>query len=120
MDFDYFITTQSMGLLSIEDIGNCAIDGFNDRGEEFILVVDTNLGRTRIFTFGPFIQDMETLPNEVSCILKQINYSIQNISKQIRQWINNPRYNITQAMEIDKEEALNKCRDIIEYMRNPI
>lgn len=117
MDFDYFITTQSMGLLSIEDIGNCAIDGFNGRGEEFILVVDTNLGRTRIFTFGPFVPDMETLPNEVSCTVKQINFSTQMISKHIRQWINNGRFVITQAIEIEKEEALDKCRNLVDYMR---
>lgn len=120
MDYEYFITTTANGVLTVEDCGNCAIDLFNDQGMEKILVVDTNLGATRIFTFGPFNPDLDRLPNMCSTTLKQLNYAVQSINKEIEKFLNDYKFGGTQAIEIDKEEALSKCRNIIDYMRSNI
>ena len=120
MDYEYFVTSVSNGILTVDDCGNCAIDLFNDSGMEKILVVDTSLGATRIFTFGPFNPDLERLPNMCSTTFKQVNYSVQAINKEINKFLNDFKFGGTQAIEIDKEEALSKCRNIIEYMRSNI
>lgn len=120
MEFEYFFQQTATGLLEIDDIGNCAIDLFNDRGEEKVLIIDTQLGMTRVLINGPFMPDMETLPKDVSCTYKQFPYSQGTINKIIRQCLNDYIFNTTQAIEIDKEEALNKCVDLIAYMRNNV
>lgn len=120
MDYEYFVTSVANGVLTVDDCGNCAIDLYNDNGMEKILVIDTSLGATRIFTFGPFNPDLDRLPNICSTTFKQINYSIQAISKEINKFLNDYKFGGTQAIEIDKEEALSKCRNIIDYMRSNI
>ena len=120
MEYEYFVTHSANGLLDVEDIGNCAIDIFNDLGKEMIMVIDTQLGSTRIFTYGPFDPEFERLPNNVVCNLQQLPFSQQKIGKAIRQFLNNYQFGATQAFIIDKDEALDKCRNIIDYMRTNI
>lgn len=119
MQFEYFLTHTANDVLEIEDIGNCAIDIFNDRGEEALLIIDTYLGRTRIFKFGPFNPDFDVLPDNVDCILKQFNYSQIKINSLISQFLNS-NFCATQAFLISKEEALGKCRNLIDYMKSDI
>lgn len=120
MEFEYFVTHSANGVLDIDDIGNCAIDIFNDDGLEMVMVIDTNLGATRVLTYGPFNPDLERLPNSVVCDLTQFPFSHTLINRTIRTFLNNWKFRATQAFEIDKNEALNKCRNIIEYMHQPI
>lgn len=121
MDFEYLRVTQSMDVLQIEDIGNCAIKAFNDMGEEYILVISTQLGTTRIFNYGPINPDLDLLPKNVNCSFKRIQFSEFKIQKTIRDFLNNPYANITQAQCVDeKDEVLNDCRSIIEYMKQDI
>ena len=120
MEYEYYITHQANGLLDVDDIGNCAIDLFNDDGMECILVVDCYLGNARIFTYGPFNPDFERLPNTVNCTLKQMPFSAAQIGKEIKSFLNQYPFNATQAIVIEKEEALDKCRNLIDYMQSPI
>lgn len=120
MEYEYYMTHSANGLLNVDDIGNCAIDIFNDLGEEMVMVIDTLLGQTRILTFGPFNPDFERLPDSVICDLQQLHYSESQIGKVIRKFLNNWKFGATQAFIIDKDEALDKCRNIIDYMRQSI
>jgi len=45
-----------MDSISIDNIGNCIIQAFNDDGDSFYLIIRTVLGISRIFQIGP-IQD---------------------------------------------------------------
>lgn len=119
MNFEYFYTKQSIGNIEIEDIGNCAIEAFNDDGLNFYLVVRTSMGTTNIFTFGPIWLDLEMFPANVNCTFKRIEFNEKKISREIQSFLNDPKSKITQAFEIDTDEALSKCRSIIEYMKNP-
>ena len=114
------MTHQTNGLVTVEDIRNCDIDLFNDRGWEKVLILDTNLGATRLFTYGPFSPDLDRLPPMVECTLKQFPYSQSGIGKEIRNFLRDPMFQGTQAYIINKEEALDKCRDLIDYMRQTI
>lgn len=120
MDYDYFMISTASATLTVDDIGNCAILASNDNGLQYILVIDTNLGATRIFRYGPFNPDLERLPNEVECSFRQIEYSESEINKTIRKFLNNYKFGATSAEVIDKEEALSRCRNIISYMGEPI
>jgi len=42
-----------MDSVTIDDIGNVILDGFNDYGEEFFLIIRTVLGVSRILEYGP-------------------------------------------------------------------
>ena len=120
MDYEYYITHQANGLLTVDDIGNCAIEVFNDRGWEKVMIVDTYLGATRLLTYGPFSPDLERLPQTVECTLKQFPHSQATISKEIHKFLRDGYFQATQAYVSNKEEVLDKCRDLIEYMRQPI
>lgn len=67
MNFPYLRVSTTMDSLEVEDIGNCSIRAFNDEGEEYILIIDTNVGITRIFTYGPIVPDLDLLPKQVNC-----------------------------------------------------
>lgn len=120
MKFDYCKVTQSMDSLDIEDIGNCSLLAFNDTGQKFILIIDTQLGTTRVFNYGPINIDLELLPRKVDCSFERLNYSESRIKIIIKNFLNNYMFKITQAQVIDKQEALNNCRSLIEYMRQDI
>lgn len=117
MNFNYFIEQIVHAQLSVEDIGNCAIEGNNDLGESFYLIVETTLGSTRIFEFGPIMQDIKMLPKSVKCTFDRIIYSEPKIGKRIEQFLNNRCSGITSAMIVDKDYALSQCRDIAAYMK---
>lgn len=116
MQFEYYKTVTVNAILDIEDIGNFAIKAFNDKGEEYIMVVDTVLGETRMFTYGPIIPDLDLLPPSVNCSFNRINFSTKFIQKAVDTFLGG-RSQITQAMEVSKEEALEDCKDIISYMK---
>lgn len=122
MDFEYLATNTFTGLLEIEDVGNCAITAFNDIGWESILIIDTQLGKTRVLQMGPIAVDLERLPDIVSCTLTQLDFSQKKLCGIINTFLNNNKTNrfITQAMEVSKEKALEDCRNLIEYMSKPI
>ena len=74
MEFEYLHQIVVGDTIDIDDIGNCAINAFNDAGEEYYLVVKTVLGWTEIFEFGPIIRDVKELPQNVAIFLA--SYSI--------------------------------------------
>lgn len=115
--FEYFTTVLVNAELEIDDIGNCAIIASNDMGENYCLIIETRLGVTRILNYGPSIIDFDSLPKSVNCSFKRIDYNPTKISKTIREFLNNPYHKITSAKQVGKEEALNVCKDMLNYMK---
>ena len=112
----YFIKTDAQAELIIEDIGNFAIKAFNDRGCEFIIILETKLGNTRLFTFGPIIPDLELLPQACGCNIRKFAFNAKRIMKELGSILNSPYNRITQAFEVTKEEALGDCRNLVQIM----
>lgn len=117
MRFSYFKTVQVNDELEVEDIGNCAIRAFNDRGFEWILITKTDLGKTIIFNYGPVLVDMDSFPQNVGCSYQTIDFSQKALNKTIDMFLNGPNKSITQAEEVTVEEALEDCRSIVEHMK---
>lgn len=114
--FPYYMEATAQAELIIDDLGNFAVKCFNDRGEEFILIVETRLGNTRIFTFGPVIPDLVLLPKSCSCSIEKMTFNNGKVIKAVRQFLTNPFRGITQAFEVTKEEALADCRNLVQVM----
>ena len=108
----------AIGQLDVDDIGNCAIEANNDEGNYYYMVIETNLGFTKIFEYGPVQPDFNEMCKSVTCTFDRIEFNEKKISKRIYSFLNAPGKNITQAQIVDKEYALDGCKDIIEYMRN--
>lgn len=95
MVFEYFYTQTAMGELEIEDVGNCAIEACNDDGQLFYLVIQSTLGWTKIFEYGPCTPDFRELPKSVMCTFNRIECDEKKICKRIREFVNNSYRNIT-------------------------
>ena len=120
---DYFKKVEVNAILEIEDIGNFAIKAFNDDGCEFMMVVDTNYGQSRVFQYGPGIKhkfekdEVNELPKSVMCSFKRVKFAPGKLIQLAHDFLNNPYNGITQAMIVEPEEALQDCEDIIAYMK---
>ena len=118
LEFEYFYQRMATGNLEVEDIGNCAIEANNDDGLFYYLLIETNMGFTKIFEYGPIHPDFHELPKSVKCNFERIEYNEKKLSKKIDDFLNSGFKCITQAQEIDKDMLLNNCTNIIEYMRD--
>ena len=117
--FDYFFTRTAFGQLDIEELGNCCIEASDDKGQFYYLIIDTKLGWTRIFEYGPCLPDFNELPKSVSCTFDREEYNEKKLSKRINMFLNNPKAEITQARVLeDESEAFDNLKDIIAYMKN--
>ena len=118
LNFEYFFSRMAMGDLEVEDIGNCAIEANDDIGNFYYIVIETNLGFTKIFEYGPTQPDFNEMCKSVTCTFDRIEFNEKKIIKRIQTFLNTPIRNITQAQVVEKEYALDGCKDIIEYMRH--
>ena len=117
-NFEYFFSRMAVGELEVEDIGDCAIEANDDIGNFYYLVIETNLGFTKIFEYGPVRPDFNEMCKSVECTFDRIEFNENKIRKRIQTFLNIPVRNITQAQIVEKEYALDGCKDIIEYMRH--
>lgn len=113
MTFDYLERVVVEGQLDVENIGQCVIQANNDFGEEFYLIIMTELGYTEILEYGPCLPDMQLLHADYQIKYSRIDYNEGKIEKQIDRFLNNPKRCITQAKVTDIEE-------IREFLVNPI
>ena len=114
MNFQYFQTVTLNADIEVEDIGNCAIKAFTDLGNEYILIIDTLLGWSRIFQYGPIRPDFDILPSAVKESYNKIPFDDRKIKNIIIKFLN--MEGITQAFVVDREEALNDCNDMLAFM----
>ena len=116
--FSYFYTKQAMGDLEVEDIGKCCIQACNDEGMIWYLLIETNMGWTKICEYGPCTPDFFELPKSVYCSFSRIEYNEGKIEKRIDEFLNSKMRNITQAIVVDREVMFSDCKSILEYCEN--
>ena len=115
-EFEYLARVVVESSINIEDIGDCAIEANNDLGQFWCLIVKTELGWTEIFEVGPVNLDLNELLKSCNWSYKRIEYSENNISKTIDRFLNDPYRKITQAREIDMEEAKKYFINLADYI----
>lgn len=117
MKIEYAIIPAVGKELDIDDLGDLSIKATNAHGDEYYLVIQTVMGSTTLFEYGPAHPDLDTLPKSVRCSFDRIDFSEGKIIKRIERFLNEGNRFIEDAAVISKEEALMGCRDVIDYVR---
>ena len=104
--YEYLSRVVVEATLEVDNPGQCVIRGRNDLGEEFYLVIRTELGFTEQFTYGPVTPEIDILPFSVALDYKRYEYSEYKIDKAIDKFLNDPKHGITQADEITIQEII--------------
>lgn len=116
MNFDYLTRVVVEGQLSVNNIGRCVLLARNDFGEEWYLLIQTELGWTEVIEYGPAHTDFALLPASVRQSYDRFEYSEGKICRIIEKFLNDPKRMISQAEETTVDAVaekmvnpLNKC-----------
>lgn len=116
MNFEYLVKIQKESSIDIEDIGNCALDVYNDLGFEWVLLIHTREGLTEIVEFGPTLPDIEYPPAKVACTYNRMDFNEGKIIKTIQKFLTDGYRNVTQAFEVTQQEAKEKMKNLVDYI----
>ena len=86
--FEYLQTVVVNGQLDVDDIGDCAILGRDDQGQEYYFMTFTYMGWTEIIEYGPALPDFDVLPKSVTYKYNRIEYDEYKIEKAIDKFLN--------------------------------
>ena len=118
MTFEFNQQLMPQNLIDIENIGDFALEGINDEGNFYYLIVRTTLGITTLASCGPVVPDVNLLPSGYCTYISRMQYKEDKVAKQINIWLNDKSKALTKASLIEIEDALDQFRDLGEYMRN--
>ena len=113
MTFEYLQRVVIEAQLEVDNIGQCVILGNTDFGEEYYIVIATELGWTEVLEYGPITPDLSLLPLNYNISYSRFEYNEYKIERIIDKFLNNPKRGITQARVVE-------LADIRQYMINPI
>ena len=116
MTFEYLVKIKKESSINIEDIGNCALDVFNDLAFEWLLLIRTKEGTTEIVEFGPIIADLDYPPAKMSYTYDRMDFNESKLRNRISKFLTDGYRNITQAFEIDQKEAKEKMKNLVDYV----
>ena len=120
MQINYCNVIQSNAILDIDDIGNAAIEAYNDDGLLWIMIMSTTIGLTRLIEIGPINPGSDNLEDQYIMTFQRMPFDGRKIVSSLDKFLNRSRKGykpITQAIEVDIEEAFKKCPSIIEYIK---
>lgn len=112
-NFNYSYEETSTADIQIEDVGNVVLKAINLQQQCWILYIKTVLGFTSILQYGPYSLD-GIRQQYCQATYSRFEYSEYKLSKIIDNFINNPRYMITQVIEIDEYEARDDIQPMLE------
>ena len=116
MQFDYLYQMQPTGALEVDDIGNCCVSATTATYTEYILIIKTEGGRTKIIQYGPRYIDVDTvLPSEVSYTYSEFDFNEGKIRRIIDTWLNSKTL-AQQAVLITIEEAKERIKDLVNFL----
>jgi hypothetical protein len=114
--YEYLYEVKATGFLEIENIGECALVANNDFLQEQVLIITTELGKTKILKFGPVFVDNVQPPISVQYTFDEIDFSEYKIDKAIDKFINDAKFRTTQVKVVDIDEALDRVIDLREFL----
>lgn len=112
MKFEYLSRVVVEEEIEIEDVGNCAILANDDFANYYGLVINTVLGTTKVFEFGPVTGDKNIPPENSYQSITTFTYDVRKCNNHIDKFLNNPRRGITQAFEKEPEEVFEYAIDL--------
>jgi len=117
MEFEFNKQLSAQNQIDIENIGSFALEAYNDAGAYYYYLVKTILGQCVIASCGPVIPDIANIPSGFSVNLYKMPYNEIKLIKSISLFLNDKYKQITEATEIDIEDAIEQFRDIKEYLK---
>lgn len=115
-EFEYLYTTTATGFFEIEDIGNFAISCTNDIYNEYIMIVKTVYGVSKILQYGPKPIDIDNPNDSMKFTFTKIDFSEYKLESMVNKFINDPKKIISQVTVIEYTDALNRIQDFRRYM----
>lgn len=106
MIFDYSAQRMFAQQLQLDDIGHFAIRCKALDGTECYMLMETVMGKTAMFTWGPMMPDAPMLVDKFNLTYKILKYKESIISKEITRFINDPQHKIYDIEVIGISEAL--------------
>lgn len=117
MQFDYLYQMQATGQLDVEDVGNCCISAIDDLFKEWILIIKTDLGLTKIIQWGPMIVDCKAPCTKMFYSYEQFQFSDKKIASIIEKFLNGVTC-ASQAQLISLEEAKDRIKNLVEFLED--
>lgn len=108
--FKYLYEVTATGFLDIEDPANTCIYTTNSLFQEYVLIIQTQLGKTRVIQYGPNYVDIDKIPSSVTCTFQEFDVSSYKIDNIIDKFLT--KTFASQAIEIPLEEAVEKIKDM--------
>ena len=105
--FEYMRVQTALDSITVENVGAVTLLASNDIGFEWVLDIKTDLGYSTIKEFGPIFRDDEITKAGFSYNRSKMDYNEGKLCKTISTFLNMPKREITQVMEID-EDTLNE------------
>lgn len=116
IEFNQQLMPQSV--VDVDELGQFALEAWNDDGYYYYLIVRTSLGTTSIASCGPVIPDVDMLPSGFSMSLDKVPYKEDKLSRTVSMWLNDRSKKLTNAQLMDIDEAIDQFRDLKEYLKN--
>lgn len=114
--YEYLYEVKATGFLEIENIGEVCLVANNDFLQEQVLIISTELGKTKIIQYGPFFVDNVQPPTNIMYTFSEIDFSEYKIDKTIEKFINDPKFRTSQVTVVSMEEALDRIIDLKEFL----
>ena len=116
MDFEYNNQYVPQDLLTVDEVGRCALEGSNDDGLYYVLIVRSSMGVATFIECGPYAPDVAVLPSGFSMSINRMKFDAKKVGGYINKWLNDKK-KLTHVDVVPEEEAIEQFRDMKEYIR---
>lgn len=113
MTFEYLQRIVVDAQLDVDNIGECVLRGRNDLGEEYYLIVRTDMGWTEQINYGPVTPDIDILPFNINLSYSRFEFNQTKLMRAIDKFLNDPKKMITQADVIEISDIRENIIDSI-------
>ena len=113
MTFEYMQRVVVEANLEVDNVGDCVLQANNDFGNEYYLLIKTELGWSEVLEYGPCMPDIQLLPLDYNISYSRFEYNQGKLERIIDKFLNNPKRLITQARVTDYES-------IKDFLVNPV
>ena len=118
MQFEFNQQLMPQSVIDIPEIGEFGLEGMNDEGYSYFMVIKTMLGTAIVATCGPVIPDINQLPTGFKMTLDKMPYKEEKLAKTISYFLNERNKGITSARLLDYDDAVSQFRELKIYLAN--
>ncbi len=111
MTFEYLQRVVVDAQIDIENIGECVLVGRNDLGEEYYLIIRTDMGWTEQINFGPVTPEVDILPFNINLTYARFEFNQTKLMRAIDKFLNDPKKLITQADVVEMRSIQTSIRE---------